>query len=254
MLRKTKNGVFYYQFRIFGPFAGWLQYGFFPREDLEGRSLNASYEKWPAKEVNPNRERMAEVLGMSGTAVISGYQVHGTKVRKVRRPKLIQRAEDEFKNTDGFITDRSRLVLLAKVADCQAIYLVAPRQQAIGLVHAGWRGLVQNIIGKAVGEMKREFKVKPAEIYAGIGPGLCLKCSEFINREQEFPAEFRGYFKPNDRVDLKGIARGQLVAAGLKSKNIEVTRMCTKCQTDKFFSYRGEKKQMGRNAAMLAIL
>lgn len=251
MVRKCKNGIFYYQFRFFQPFGGWLKHGFFPRQDKSGKSLNVSYSKGTARQANDNRERIARVFGLTHGDIVSAEQMHKANVRMVRQRKKIQRLPDEIKNTDALMTDRSEILLLIKVADCQPVYLVAPRKRKVALAHAGWRGLTQNIIGETVKKMAQEFKVKPSEIYAGVGPSLCLKCSEFKNRNREFPAEFRGYFRLRNRVDLKNIARDQLIQAGLKSENIETTRMCPACQIDRFFSYRGEKGLNGLNAAVI---
>ena len=40
--------------------------------------------------------------------------------------------------------------------------------------------------------------------------------------------------------DFWAISETQLVDAGLKKEGIEKSNICTKCNTDMFFSYRGE--------------
>ena len=40
--------------------------------------------------------------------------------------------------------------------------------------------------------------------------------------------------------DLWDLSRWQLMTAGLKKEHIEMARICTRCRTDLFYSYRAE--------------
>jgi copper oxidase (laccase) domain-containing protein len=43
-----------------------------------------------------------------------------------------------------------------------------------------------------------------------------------------------------------------LMAAGVPAEHIHTSGMCTKCHTDRFFSYRGERRT-GRFPAVIGI-
>ena len=79
--------------------------------------------------------------------------------------------------------------------------------------------LVKNIVKK----FKKDFKSQPADIKVGVGPGIEKKC-------YEVGGEF---------LDLRELANEQLLEEGIKAENIENMNLCTKCHSDKFFSYRG---------------
>jgi len=48
--------------------------------------------------------------------------------------------------------------------------------------------------------------------------------------------------------------RGQLVAAGLREENIELSGVCTACHADEFFSERRLGRPTGRFAAFIHLL
>jgi len=60
--------------------------------------------------------------------------------------------------------------MMVKVADCQGVLLFDPRRRVAAAIHSGWRGSVQNILGKAVRLMAAEFHCRPADVIAGISP------------------------------------------------------------------------------------
>jgi hypothetical protein len=124
----------------------------------------------------------------------------------------------------------------------------------IANVHSGWKGSIKNIIGKCVDTMILEFGSNPANIIAGISPSLGPCCSEFINYKDEIPANMWKYkFKNKNYFDFWKISYNQLMVKGIKKENIENMRICTKCNMDKFFSFRGEKIT-GRFACAISVI
>jgi len=60
-------------------------------------------------------------------------------------------------------------------------------------------------------------------------------------------------YKDNDNLfDFWALSRDQLLDAGLLIKNIHSINICTKCNTDLFFSFRGEGTT-GRFAAVIGL-
>lgn len=153
---------------------------------------------------------------------------------------------------DAIITDMPNVALMVKQADCQAVVLFDPVKRVISNVHCGWRGNVQNILGCVVERMKSEFGCNASHLMAGIGPSLGPCCAEFVTHNQIFPDAFRNFMVGENNFDLWEISRSQLLEAGLRSKNIEVGGMCTRCRTDLFFSYRAEGAT-GRSATLVML-
>jgi polyphenol oxidase len=186
---------------------------------------------------------------------------------------------------DGLITRTPGLLLAIQTADCLPVILVDAKRRAVGVFHAGWRGTVQRIAEKGVGEMVRCFGSRPRDLRAALGPGIqgcCYEVGEEVRTKFESQFEYAAKLfrevKESDPVrekypllfltarapghselptkiflDLVEANRQQLLAAGVLAKNIETSPLCTNCHTDLLFSYRGEKGKTGRMMAVVGI-
>ena len=186
---------------------------------------------------------------------------------------------------DGLITATPSLLLAIQTADCLPVILVDTKRRAIGVFHAGWRGTVQRIVEKGVGEMIRNFSSRPRDIKAAIGPGIqscCYEVGEEVRTKFEsqfaYAASLFHEVKESDPVrekypllfltarapghselpkkiflDLVEANRQQLLAAGVPKKNIESSPFCTNCHPELLFSYRAEKGKTGRMMAVVGI-
>jgi len=165
-------------------------------------------------------------------------QVHGKDILVMRQDMPI--SVKQTTKADAMITHLPGLALMVKQADCQGIIIFDPIKNVISNVHCGWRGNTSDILGSVVRRMRSSFGSKPLDLIAAIGPSLGPCCAEFINYKQIFPEEFRRFMVRDNYFDLLQISRWQLIKAGLKEENIEVSTICTKCRTDLFYSYRAE--------------
>jgi hypothetical protein len=84
--------------------------------------------------------------------------------------------------------------------------------------------------------------------WAKLGP--C--CAEFRHYWREFPLELWKYQVRPGYFDLWQLSFDQLRAAGLKSENIEMAKLCTRCREEEFFSYRRDRVT-GRQAAVIGL-
>jgi polyphenol oxidase len=192
---------------------------------------------------------------------------------------------DEPLAGDGLITSAPGLPLAIQTADCLPVILADAKLRAVGVFHAGWRGTVQRIVEKGVGEMVRCFGSSPRDLKAAIGPGIQGCCYEVgaevrtkfesqfayaasLFREieesdpvrEKYPMLFLTARAPGHSelpkkifLDLAEANRQQLLAAGVPAKNIEASPLCTNCHTDLLFSYRGERGKTGRMMAVAGI-
>jgi polyphenol oxidase len=213
-------------------------------------TLNASYS------TGDRPEDVAENLRIIGLALNTKIllymnQVHGTAVHTVSG-----RGAPEPPGgitADAMITDRTGVALMVKQADCQGVILYDPAERILGLVHCGWRGNTQGILGTVVERMRKEFGCRVSGIRAAIGPSLGPCCAEFVTHEEIFPGPFRRFMVSENHFDLWAISRWQLEEAGVKIANIETSGICTRCRTDFFFSYRGERTT-GRFATVAMLI
>jgi polyphenol oxidase len=146
----------------------------------------------------------------------------------------------EMPTADALITNVPDLAVLVKQADCQGVILFDPNRGVVAVVHCGWRGSVANILTKVMARMKREFRCQERDLLACIGPSLGPCCAEFVDYKRIFPEYFQAFKVNTAHFDLKAISRWQLLNAGLREENIQISDICTRCHTDLFYSYRGE--------------
>lgn len=202
-------------------------------------------------DVRENHERIYRTLGLSADHVVTAHQVHSNRVAVVDR----EDAGCIVRKTDGLVTNTAGLALMLRFADCQPILLYDPRHQALGLIHAGWRGVAQAIARRAVETMSDAFGSRPADLIANLGPAIGPCCYQV---GQDVAAAM-GYALPDWRqvmtqngdgwlFDLPAANAQHLTAAGVKT--IEQAHMCTACRTDEFFSHRGEDGRTGRFGAV----
>jgi hypothetical protein len=184
-------------------------------------------------------EALAREMGFTSVAQLT--QVHGKKIVRARGHTI-----PPYEEADALVTDVPGLLLMVRVADCSAVSLYDPEQRAIGLVHAGWRGLVAGIVREAVAAMREEFRSRPESLLAAVSPSLGPCCSEFSRPEEEIPREFHGFIRDRRRVDLWGILEEELAGSGIRPANLEFVKQCTRCASERFYSHRrGEEERMG---------
>jgi hypothetical protein len=106
------------------------------------RSLNLSFRTGDTEEaVVENRRRLNSVLGAQTERVAQAQLVHGNHIERVTEQAPFD-AFSPFPSTDGLVTNLQDRPLFIPVADCTAIAFFDPKQQVIGLVHAGWKGVI----------------------------------------------------------------------------------------------------------------
>jgi purine-nucleoside/S-methyl-5'-thioadenosine phosphorylase / adenosine deaminase len=260
----------------------WLVHGFSTRPSgvspLKGEKvLNLGFAQWDSKEnVLENRRRFLSSLGAGGFTFVTLKQIHSDVVQLFEVPPA------ETRRGDASTTKLPGLLLAVQTADCVPILLVDPTNRAVAAIHAGWRGTLQRIVAKAVGQMQMQFGTKPAGLLAAIGPsigGCCYEVgtevavefkSQFSNASDWFD-ELRTGDEPNPLqwlsmrppghqpparsvlLDLRKANRAQLLEAGLLAGNVFVSDLCTACRRDLFFSYRKEAGTTGRLMAVIGI-
>jgi polyphenol oxidase len=142
---------------------------------------------------------------------------------------------------DALLEDTPGAVVAVRTADCMPILLVDTRLRAVAAVHAGWRGTVAGIAGKAVAAMHARFGTRPQDLEAAIGPGVGECCYEV---GPEVAAHFGGQGRMH--VDLPGANRSQLIKAGVTPGRIHASNLCTMCRRSEFHSFRRDREAAGR--------
>ena len=156
--------------------------------------------------------------------------------------------EGQLGEGDALLENRPGSVVAVKTADCIPILLVDSVRRAVAAVHAGWRGTVAGIAGRAVEAMQNRFATDPGDLHAAIGPGIGQCCYE-VGRE--VAAQF-GESGPA-HIDLAGHNRRQLIDAGIAAGRIYQAGLCTMCLSAEFHSFRRDKQAAGRLYSFVGI-
>lgn len=146
---------------------------------------------------------------------------------------------------DGLITDKPQVPLGVQTADCLPVFFWNPIDRVIGLAHAGWRGIKAGIIPTMIETFRLRFRSCACDFKVVLGPAIRACCYQVGPEFQTyFPARYQSTSNGKQGcMDLTGEVLDQLSAAGVLEKNIQDSKLCTACESHKFFSFRREKTQ-----------
>ena len=214
--------------------------------------------------VQANYELLSRALDFDLQTVVSSHQVHGTEIAIITEAPARSMpfpAAHVLDGYDGFITATANIAMLIRIADCVPVILYEPDSKALAVVHAGWKGTAGGIAAKAAGLMVQHYRCDIKNIRAGIGPSIGPCCYEVRQDVAEFFKNTRGnkrFLMPEATenifsLDLPEANRLQLIEAGLAPEHIELSFFCTACNSNLFFSHRGEKGKTGRFALVAGL-
>ena len=196
------------------------------------------------KECSGTTEDCARELGFDRVSKV--HQIHGNVIHTVRGKTL-----DYETKGDGMITDQKNHALSVRWADCQGFIVYAPKQNVLGGLHAGWRGMAEKAITALYTTMKQDFGIDPKETFVGITPSICVKCYRFENARNRLPVHLHQFIN-NDHLDLMGAADAELDALGVPQSQRERNPECTYCG-EHYWSWRRDKKEDARNYLVAGI-
>lgn len=248
------NGLQYLQFPALAGLSGFF-HGVFPRTAFNTGDRRVSFNIGnncgdPEAVVKQNRQRMLRCFGRP--LGVFARQVHGTEVGVVSTTAVSTGQGLVRVNGDALATAQRDNALVIQVADCQPVLIADPIKKAVANVHSGWRGSIDNIIGRTIDVLVTQLGCRPQHMIAAIGPSLGPCCAEFVNFRKEIPTRYWKYRRAGDLFDFWRLSIDQLVEAGIPLAAISVAGICTRCNQHLFFSYRGQK-DAGRFAAVIGI-
>ncbi len=264
---ERRDGVSFLQFSAWKDLYGY-SHAFSTREGGVSEdyfsSMNLSFFLGDSEEnVVENYRRFCGAADLRMESLVSGAQIHGTRIRKVGRENcgegVIFRSRRE--EADGLCTDVPGVTLLTFHADCVPLFFIDPERKCIALSHAGWRGTVGNIAGKTISALHEYYGSKPENVFAGIGPCICKECYEVdetvASKARTLPVNLSGIlFDKGEGKYLFDLARcnhALMIHAGMSSENIILGGVCTMEHQNLLYSHRGTGGKRGVHGAFLRI-
>jgi len=192
-------------------------------------------------------------------------QVHGIRVIQIEAEPESEYAEsidalirDRFSGqveADGLITSMPNLFVTVRIADCVPLLFADDSGRTVAAVHAGWRGVVNNIAARTVRAFA-ESDIPAASLRVAIGPHISLPHFEVgpevaaAFRQADLAPAVHDNLGPKPHIDLQQALLLQLSRLGIT--HIDPTDQCTASNTADFFSHRRDDGITGRMAALIA--
>jgi len=187
---------------------------------------------------------------------ISQFQVHSDKIVNIDKYELKDKWTELKLNADGFVTSKPYIMLNILTADCIAILAYDEKSRVIGAAHAGWKGTKDNIAKNLI-EAMCNLGADIKNITVAISPsirGCCYEVGEDVAKNfTNYPNSLVKTSKDKWHLDISVVNREQLLKLGIFDKNIEVSPICTACQSKNYFSYRKECGCSGRFVSFIGM-
>ena len=196
-------------------------------------------------------KELAECFGISTDDMVRIMQTHTANIYIAKKGDGglgVTRKEPDIEY-DGFITNEKGLMLLTIQSDCTPVFILDPKNKAVGLVHSGWRGTVKNITKSAIELMNKNYGSNIEDLIIHFGPAICGNCyevgMELIDEFKKLLAcdEIHKVFKPiidkeeKYTLDVTEAIRLSLLKIGIKQENISRDKICT-CHDNIYASWR----------------
>ena len=169
--------------------------------------------------VEENRRRVAETIGVELPHLVIINQVHGRDVIAANEATAASSGDVIVDYGDGF-------AMAVLVADCLPILLVDEDSPTLAVVHAGWRGLQCNVLESAL----ESFGHRDA-VHAFLGP--CISPAayqvgpEVAEHFTAAPGAITADTGDRSRLDLRQVALAQLRRLGVTDHRVTVATQST---------------------------
>lgn len=206
--------------------------------------------------VRQNRILSFQAMGCAPESIFDVWQVHSADAVCANAPRPV---DESYRQADIILTDKADVTLFMRFADCVPLLLHDPRSGVIGIAHAGWMGTLRDVAASMVNSMKKNYGSNPADISVGIGPSIGpdhyeIGADVILQVMQKFGDESERVLKSHNgkiHFNLWEANRMLLERAGVHQ--IEVSGICTACNTNDWFSHRAEKGRTGRFGALISL-
>ena len=209
---------------------------------------------------DPARQEFAvSALSLKG-APLTLKQVHGSRI-VVQSEIMGQRAPLQAENhwppeADGWVADVPGAPVGVFVADCVPLYLWSREGKGVGVFHAGWRGLADGMVDKAVFSVMLMRSVVAEDLFGALGPHIGPCCyqvgPEFRQKDLGVAVgerDGRLYLDMGAYVRHAWANLRLQFGLALRDEQLSTAAPCTSCGPE-FHSFRRDKQ----DARMLALL
>ncbi|WP_304544256.1 peptidoglycan editing factor PgeF [Sulfurimonas microaerophilic] len=198
-----------------------------------------------------NHQALAKKYNYDHTKLVHMKQIHSDIVHVIED-------SNDFNNPptcDALITDKKNIPLMVMVADCSPIVFYDPFKSVIAVAHSGREGTFQNITKNVIESFLNLYDSKIDDIEVTVGPAIGVCCYE-VGKEIADEAKDLGLSFAIEKnngsyyLNIPAILKKQFEDLGIS--NYSISTECSCCNTDRYYSYRGEG-QTGRFSAVAEL-
>ncbi len=198
--------------------------------------------------------------------ICKGRQDHTDRVivldKSNKNDYLFEKLSED--KVDGYVVKDKDIATLITTADCNPIIIYDTKNNIAANVHAGWKGVINKIYINAINIMQKEYNSNVEDIIVCIGPSIRKCC--FSSEEESFKNKFTDVFKYENEyleyenkskrfhIDLIKILKHELKNVGILDENLHIADICTRCNTDDFYSYRAAVQNNKKDYATFATI
>ena len=159
-------------------------------------------------------------------------------------------ATDTPQQADASYTDQSSVVCAVMTADCLPLLVCSTDGSEIAAIHAGWRGLLDDVIDNTIAAMQNK------DLLVWLGPAIGAEHFEvgdevraaYVAKSAEYASAFKQKNQDKWLADIYQLARINLAFLGITK--IYGGDFCTLTDQERFYSYRRDKVT-GRMATLI---
>lgn len=207
-----------------------------------------------------NRRRLCAHMNCPVSSLVGAEQVHGLQIVEVHKHMAGQGATsmEDAPRCDALFTREVGLPLIMCVADCMPLVIYDKKAHAVGVVHAGWRGIKGELPRLTIKAMMKAYGSRAEDFLVYGGPHIQRDSFEVSDELGEaFAGDFgegARFFKDGkSHVDLAHCLRESLQRIAINLEQIELSSLDT-MRNKQCFSYRRDGGVTGRMAGFACLL
>lgn len=208
-----------------------------------------------SKTVIKNRKKAFSDNGIDISQAVFMNQTHSNHCQIIKKEDMGRgtiNLKTAIEDCDAMITQQRGIALCALAADCSVLLIFEVKSKTLGVIHGGWKGLINGVLENTINKILSLSGSKPEDLWVGIGPLISKDNYEigkelFTNFSKRFPV-LKEDLSSSEKylLDLRKVIFCILENKGIKKSKIDSIELCTYVETNRLYSYR-KAKTCGRH-------
>jgi hypothetical protein len=177
-------------------------------------------------------------------------QEHGDKILHIDNYSENNSDTTYFDTGDAMFTEIPGLLLCIRTADCLPVFFTAANKdrRLAGIIHAGWRGLANGIVGKTLRMAEEQFNYKPEHFSVFFGPSAGGSSYQV---QEDVAQLFKLKYKNSDNSYMLDLRKNAILELEKYQQIHDDFYDCTMKRNDLFYSHRKGDRERNLNVIYL---